>query len=116
MVPFMYFTMATLNYLLNFEKNKFKNKEEFLSGEKDFLLGVDRINLYLDSTFYIQYADHNYYGTYKLNKDTISLNIDRAILSPLRESFPDKLIIKGDLFFKLNTNEDLFKIYKTTPN
>jgi hypothetical protein len=63
-----------------------------MSGEKDYLLGTDRIDFLCgNNSFYAEYAYHQYYGTYYWRDGKCFFNADFDFLSPFRESFFSEL-------------------------
>jgi len=100
-LPALYFLISTLNFI---GEKMSTNKNSLLSGEADFLMGTDYIELYDDNTFDIQYVDHIYHGNYESSNDTIYLDFNINIFTPFRHNIDNVLIIEENSIHSIDDN------------
>ena len=91
---FSYLVISTIVFCISTNVNR--NRVAVFQKENDGLIGCDRIELYSDNEFYIEFVDHHYYGTYTLNNNNLELDINWNPFLPFRKYIPSKLkIIEG---------------------
>ena len=65
-------------------------------GSEDYLLGVDNVYFYKDSSFKMIYADAYYEGEFEQRGDTLFLDYSIDVFNPFREIYFEELIFNGD--------------------
>ncbi len=105
----IYSLISTLVFV---SSDSYSNKSSLLYSEEDFLTGTDRIYLFEDKTFKIEYNDHLYHGVYRFANNRLTLDIDCNILLPFRSALPENYEITNNRMTDIKTGNTYFGVCK----